>query len=412
MRIRTYLLWLIPCLFVVIQFFLQNVANIFAATWMQDFHLNPVSLANLSSAYFYTYALMQIPAGLCYDKYPSRHLLSISLTLVGVSCLLLAAADTFIVAYLARLIIGAACAFAFVGMLKITTQLFSAKQFPLMIGISEMFTMAVVSLALSAAAYWFVNHSWQSIQVIAAVVSFVLAAMSWLFGQGYHAPMTSQQVDTIQLPTFAFLKNRNVLLGSGYCLLAFALVSAFTSLWGIQFLVHTQHISIPAATHINSAILIGIAVGSLLWGWLAKQTGIYRGLLLLATAGALVILTLLLLAPPLAYVWLYVGYFVAGVFCAAYIPCLALIKHSVPTASQAAAMAFANMMIMLGAPLFQMTMGYFIAHPFGQITAQSAASYQAAMAVLPLSALIALVLTYYLDGDTRESASYQAMAEP
>ncbi len=402
MRVRTYLLWLLPCLFVVIQFFLQNVANIFALRWMQDFHLNPVSLANLSSAYFYTYALMQVPAGVCFDRYSARMLLSVSLTFVGFSCLLLAEAHTFAMAYMARLIIGAACAFAFVGMLKITTQLFSAKQFPLMIGLSEMITMGLVSLALSLAAYWFIAHSWQSIQIITAAVSFILAVFAYLFGHDYeknrivHEPM--------KLSVLGFLKNRNVLLGALFCLLAFSLVSAFTSLWGIQFLVHTQHMSIPLATHINSAILIGIAIGSIAWGWFAKQTEIYRKLLLLATVLSLGLLVLLLLLPPVPYGWLYIGYLLAGICSAAYIPCLALIKRSVMPASQATAMAFANMMIMLGAPLFQMTIGYLIAHPFGQIIAESAQSYQLAMTVLPISALLALLAAYYLQDDKATAA--------
>lgn len=396
MRIRTYLLWLLPCFFVVIQFFQQNVANIFAATWMQQFHLTPVSLANLSSAYFYTYALMQIPAGLCYDKFSSRTLLTISLTLVGVACIGLGLSQQLSTAFIARLMIGAASSFAFVGMLKITSDLFSNKQFPLMIGISEMLTMSLVSIAMSAAAFWFIKHSWQSIQYITAAVSLSLALACLVGGHAYPKPLQKKAKFSLSLSDFAFLRDRNAVLGSLYCLSAFSIVSAFTSLWGIQFLVHTQNLPITEATHINGAILIGIAIGSLFWGWLAKQTGYYRGLLLIASACSFVILSLLLVLPPMPYHALYVGYFLAGMACAAYIPCLALIKQSVAKDLAATAMAFANMMIMLGAPLFQMIIAYLIAHPIGQISAQSSASYQVAMVILPLTSLLAWVLSYYL----------------
>lgn len=396
MRIRTYLLWLLPCLFVVIQFFQQNIANIFAATWMQTFHLTPVSLANLSSAYFYTYAAMQIPAGLCYDKFSSRTLLSVSLSLVGLACVGLGLSQHFNTAFIARLLIGAASSFAFVGMLKITSDLFSNKQFPLMIGISEMLTMSLVSIAMSAAAYWFITHSWQSIQYITAAVSLFLALACLFGGQAYPKPNPKNTKFTLSLADFAFLRERNVVLGSLFCLLAFSIVSAFTSLWGIQFLVHTQKLSIATATHINGAILVGIAVGSLFWGWLAKRTGLYRRLLLIASSCSFIILSILLVLPPVSYRELYVGYFLAGMACAAYIPCLALIKQSVAPALAATAMAFANMMIMLGAPLFQMIIAYLIAHPFGNISAQSSTSYQLAMVILPLTSLLAWILSYYL----------------
>ena len=396
MRIRTYLLWLLPCFFVVIQFFQQNVANIFASAWMQQFHLSPVSLANLSSAYFYTYALMQIPAGLCYDKFSSRALLTVSLTMVGLACISLGLSQAFSSAFIARLMIGAASSFAFVGMLKITSDLFSNKQFPLMIGISEMLTMSLVSLAMSAAAFWFIEHSWQSIQYITAAVSLLLALACLVGGHAYPSPSQKNTKFSLSLSDFAFLREHNAILGSLYCLLAFSIVSAFTSLWGIQFLVHTQQLTMAEATHINGAILIGIAIGSLFWGSLAKQTGYYRGLLLIASACSFIILSLLLVLPPIPYHALYVGYFLAGVACAAYIPCLALIKQSVTKDLAATAMAFANMMIMLGAPLFQMIIAFLIAHPIGQIRIQSSASYQVAMMILPLTSLLAWILSYYL----------------
>ncbi len=48
--------------------------SIAAATMMRDFHLSPASMGLLLSAFFWTYAIFQIPAGLALDKFGIRFL--------------------------------------------------------------------------------------------------------------------------------------------------------------------------------------------------------------------------------------------------------------------------------------------------------------------------------------------------
>lgn len=392
MRIQVYLLWLVPCFFVVIQFFLQSIPNVFAAVWMRDFHLNPVSLATLSSAYFYIYALMQIPAGLCYDRWSARVLLTLSLAVTGLSSLMLAWGHHFAWAYAMRLVMGVSTAFAFVGMLKITAQLFPVRQFALMIGFSGAMTMTLVGVGLSLSAYWLSIHSWQSIQIFIGILSLILAGVAGLYGQGLQTQEASFIKSRLSWKQFDFLYDRNVMCAVGYGLLQFALIGVFTSLWGVQFLVHTQPLTLVQATSINTAILIGVAVGSVGWGWIAKKTHSYRRLFMSASACSLLLLVSLLFISALPYIWLYTGYLLAGFFAASYMPSLAFIKLNAQPASQATAMAFSNMMAMLASPLLQLIVGYFIAHPVGNMVIESAASYRVALSVLPIVALLAFCL--------------------
>ncbi len=50
----------------------------------------------------------------------------------------------------------------------------------------------------------------------------------------------------------------------------FAIVNAFTSLWGISFLVNTNALEKQQAADMVAMVFIGIAIGGPLNGWLSR----------------------------------------------------------------------------------------------------------------------------------------------
>lgn len=85
MKLTALIPWLIEIFYVFFQFLMQTAVGIMDPQWMQDFHVDKLGLGNLS-AVFYTYIVMQISAGILFDRYPTRNVLMLAALILSVGC--------------------------------------------------------------------------------------------------------------------------------------------------------------------------------------------------------------------------------------------------------------------------------------------------------------------------------------
>jgi fucose permease len=190
-------------------------------------------------------------------------------------------------------------------------------------------------------------------------------------------------------------KDKQIWVGSLYGFFIFAMVNVFTSLWGVDFLEHTQALDRQSAANVMSMIFIGIAIGGPMLGLLTHRWVIHRQAMSYCALLSAILMSYLLWVPSLPLWGLYTGYTVMGMFCAAYIPCFTVIKDNAPSTIQATSLAFANMMIMAGAPVLQTLIGILLVHLGGAAHA-SAFAYRMALLILPLGMLVAWVLCFFI----------------
>lgn len=112
--------------------FSMGIASIYIA---DDFSLDSAQLGLLGSVYFYSYALIQIPAGLLADKYGVRLVLSLASLLSGIASIMFAMSDTFAELLLTRTLTGAALAFIYVPALSAIRSMFDEKSYGFVLGI-------------------------------------------------------------------------------------------------------------------------------------------------------------------------------------------------------------------------------------------------------------------------------------
>lgn len=74
---------------------LRGVTAALAPAFSAEFRLNPEQLGLLAGAYFASFALLQLPMGAWIDRYGSRLILLVSLSVAAVSCFLFSAAMSF-----------------------------------------------------------------------------------------------------------------------------------------------------------------------------------------------------------------------------------------------------------------------------------------------------------------------------
>jgi MFS family permease len=115
---------------------------------MHDLHASGALIGLLSSAYFYPYALMQIPTGLLSDSWGPRRTISLFLIIACAGSVLLGMASSPFWAVTGRVLVGLGVSTLFVCTLKILSQWFHAREFATMTGLF----MALGGLGYLAAA--------------------------------------------------------------------------------------------------------------------------------------------------------------------------------------------------------------------------------------------------------------------
>lgn len=389
--------WIIASVFSFFQFFLQTASGILGPEWAQDFHLDKIGLGNLSAAFFYTYVLMQIPAGILYDRFQPRIILSVAALTLTCGCFLLAYTHNFYVAFIARLLMGAGSSCGFVGLLQVSAASFSPKRFALMIGIAEGSAMFGVTFGVILLSWLIKNYSWRISLFGSGIITLILmfAVLLFIPNRELDSPQ-SLSLRTLAMRIKIIFLDKQIMLASIFGFFLFALVNAFTSLWGLSFLINTYSFNQQLAAKLIAIIFIGITIGGPLSGWLTKLMHQSRVVLILGAACATVTMSIIIFVPNIPTFLLFILCVLVGMFCATYIQCFTVIKNYVHPSIRATAMATSNMIIMIGAPILQIMIGCLLQNHFFGIANTAASTYRLSLSILPIGMLIAFILSFWI----------------
>jgi predicted MFS family arabinose efflux permease len=115
-----------------LSFALRQINAVLAQPMMTEFGLTNAQLGSLSSAYFVSFALMQLPLGLWLDRFGSRRTHSLLLLFSVAGCVLHALASGYVQLWIGRALIGVGVAGALMAALRAFRYLYPAeKQQPL-----------------------------------------------------------------------------------------------------------------------------------------------------------------------------------------------------------------------------------------------------------------------------------------
>jgi predicted MFS family arabinose efflux permease len=89
-----------------ISYAMRSINAVIASELKHDLLLNAGQLGLLASAYFFSFALMQLPVGVLLDRFGPRRVNALLMLLAAAGCALFAVADSFLVLWLGRALIG------------------------------------------------------------------------------------------------------------------------------------------------------------------------------------------------------------------------------------------------------------------------------------------------------------------
>jgi MFS family permease len=390
--------WFIACSAGLYQFLLQTSSSVMISDLEKSFSLDSFGVSLLSSSFFYTYLICQIPAGILIDRFKPRRTIFICQFLLSLFCFMFAVSTHVWMAGASRILMGIVCAPTFIIAFYLIARTLPEKFFALVAGFTE--TMAMLGgvagealLARSVAMY-----GWRSTVMILAGVALAMSVLAWLtirddVSNDALISRTDGQQANVLRDLAAMLSMPQAWINGLFCGLLFGLIASFGAFWCIPFLVQLFAISVGQAADMSSMIFIGAACGTPTIGWLSDRLGTRRILMMLCTILALITFILIVFVPNIPKNWMFAFIFLLGFFSAVYLLPFAVIRDITPAHMRGTAMGFINMMcILIGSPVLLPLIGWLL-HSHAVINSQA---YQHALLVIPVCLLTAFGLAFFV----------------
>ncbi len=348
-----WLSWLAAVSLYFYAFGLLNLPAALTSMLHQRFAMTAVEVGIISSAFLYTYVIMQVPAGLVVDKYGARKVCIAAALLMTVGSILFAIAQQFYLHVGARLLMGLGGGVTFVATLYLVRSWFTAALFPILVAISSSMS-GVGTVAIPALyAYLIKVRPANTVLIEIALVGLLLFIFVVLFVRDKIADKNSHHQPSINMLTDlkVIITNGKVWLLVIYASFSFAHYAVWTDMWRIPFELKVLHMNYSSAIYYNGIDVTGFIVGCIILGYLATRFEMGRlALLFCITELCLFILsnvnTYFLLSHPdselLKISWGII-LFALGLTTGGVISSFALVQRVIPSNTYGCASGFINM---------------------------------------------------------------------
>lgn len=403
---KSWLVWACAALFFCYQFIMRVSPGVMANDLMASFKIDACTLGFISGFYYYAYSSFQVPGGALLDKFKPRRVITIAILVCSLGTLLFSMAESIYIAALGRALIGGGSALGFLGCFKISSLWFPAHRLPIIVG----FTLTAGTIGATTAGYplaWLLDiYGWRHTLGLFSFLGFVLTAIAWLIIRDTPPPALEKEVlkshgdSHRHVPTGTLLGSvKEVLrkpqswLIAFYGFLMYIPLSAFTDIWGPPFLMAQYNLDKTTAGTINSAIYIGLGIGSPAFSFLCNKLKAYKPAVFISAFASLVLFSIVFYM-PLMPLWLLTsclilaGFALGGQFLA-----FSMASAINPLSATGTAGGFQNMICMLSGVLFQPLLGWMLDYSWKGDFVNGVRAYTASEYIFAFTPIvIALVL--------------------
>ncbi|MBA2653037.1 MAG: MFS transporter [Tatlockia sp.] len=372
-----------------------------AESMMKTFQVSAAGFGIVSAFYFYAYAPMQLPAGVLFDRYGPRKLMTFALILCAIGSFFFASTDSLFTAALGRFLIGIASAFSFIGVLVLVSRWFPPHQFALLAGIAQLMSSVGAIFGEAPLAALIALVGWRNASFILSFIGLCLAALIWAVIRDYPHPhldkTPKRQFKEEWHRLLSVCKRSYTWIIGAYSFAIWTPIAVFAALWGIPYLQQKYQVSVIVASSLCSMIWLGIGVGSPLLGWLSDRCSSRRLALSISSVFGLVSTLILLYLPDVPISWMYLVLFMLGMGSGGQTVSFAVVKDNNPAELVGTASGFNNLSVLLGGAIFQPLVGVILNHSSSStlvngVPVYPVESYNIALLVMPLCYLASLII--------------------
>lgn len=400
---KIVLIYCIVSFFLVFEMAIQVSPSVMSTQLMRDLNIGAFGLGLMSGIYFYTYAGMQIPTGLLFDRYNPRVIITLSILICTLGTLLFSFANNAIIAALARLLMGSGSAFAFVAVLVVTADLFKSKYFATITGITQMLGALGAILGQMPVSALVNAIGWRKTLLVISAIGIVLAVIVWtlLKYEKHRSHHHSNKSLDIKSSLKKIISQPQTWYLAVYSCLLWAPMSSFASLWGVPYLTAVNHFTQNNSAFLCSLMWLGLALGSPLLGIIATLLN-NRVLPLIVTSSMGITAFGLLLHFHFSQTAVGVLLFFAGMACTGQALCFTLVKDNNDISVRGTAIAFNNMAVVLSGAIFQPIIGKVIELGYQNTINYNASNYKNGVYIIFATYILAFIIALFFIKESDE----------
>jgi len=399
----------------VLVYFHRVSSAVVAPELTEAFHVSGALLGVLASAYFYPYAIMQLPAGLLSDSLGPRKAVALFTLIASFGAVLFGLSPTISVAVCARILVGLGVAVIFIPAMKIFAEWFVATEFAMVTAILMVvggLGWLSASTPLALLTLWV---GWRMAFIIIGIGTLILAILSWFIirdrpqDMGLPSPAEREPSKSKSVAggnRIGLLEGMRVVLSQPYFwpLAVWFFFNAgamfgFGGLWGGPFMMEVYGLNKAEAANILMMVAVGMIIGSPLLSFISdrvlqgrKPVLVGSAIILIFTWIPLAFFTARLNTWTLALICFLMGVFSSSIVVIAF----TATKELFPTAIAGTSTGTVNLFPFLGGAVFQPLMGAILDTVGKAGGVYPASAYSWAFLACLIATIIALIAIVFM----------------
>ncbi len=402
------MIWGLAALFFLYEFFLRTFIGSVAHQVIPDLKLNAETYAMIGSAYYITYAIMQIPVGILADKFGVKIIMIFATLVCAGATFLFAHSTGFITALSSRLLMGFGSSFAFVCLLVVVVTWFPRKYFGFFAGTSQFIgTMGPLLAGGPLIAMMATHHeTWRTALYQIGGFGIVLAVLILLIVK--NKPRDSEQTliflkqeEPLKHRLLRLARNKQAWLVAFYSATGYVSIALLGAIWGTEYL-QVRGLSQNIAADIISLAWLGYAIGCPLLGAFSDIAKRRKPTLIFCSIVGLVVTASIVYLPLQHAHWVYgVLFFGLGIASSGQNVGFATISEHVDLSTRATALGLNNGTIALFGAFIPPLASYFIYLSAGANAANlKPDNFIIGFSIMPILYVISLVISFFFIDET------------
>lgn len=408
-----WLIFSILALAYVLVYFHRLCPAVLAVDLMRDLKAGGGLTGLLSAAYFYSYAIMQLPAGLLADSWGARKTITLFFAVACLGAVILGFSSSVLPAILGRTLVGIGVAMLFAPTLKILSEWFRVDEFAFMMGIL-MAMGGVGSLTAAAPLVWLKDViGWRNVFLAIGLFTLFLGLMVWVFVRNRPSDFGWAGPEPLPEGRPSGEKKGTGLMGGAAIVLStfhfwplaiwfFCTCGVFFTLgglWGGPYLLHVHRMEPAESGRVLSMIALGMVIGSPFLSHLSERVFKGRKSVLVFSSAFMILLmwVFAFFTDVIPRPGLYLLFFLVSVFSSAIVTIgFTANKELFPVAISGTSTGLINLFPFAGGALFQPIAGMILERYGSQAGIFNLAGYRAFFLFLLGAAVIAFIASFFI----------------